>query len=681
MPPLLLDRLDDDPAADASQKLVMYAGQAGDLSVFDRLLERLEHQKGDQTKTFHAALTLTGYDQKPEGGTQTAEQIKVWSAEQRPRHTAQLIELLDLSTRLARADMTETLIPQAKWALGQGVDQALVPLLTSSNEAIQFAAIQAYGWRVKWRGAAPAPLVSLLGTTSATAQFLAAEGLALAGHDQGLGVLMTAVSFLEDSTHRQRAVLAIGQLGHPQTLPLLLGIAQDPEHDLRDAAIEAIGHLSTSDKSEEILGLLVSMTSQDGLLPQSAIRGLVHFGTDQAWQQIRRLAMSTNTWLKQHAIEALGARKDPKSQALLAKILLGEGVWSVANTALLALRTSYGEDSLEPDHLQLQARHTSLQGSESMIERLTEKGDPARLLELLPRIPHTQFVDQLVTFLVKSQPLEAAAASLNKEALLPAMVAAKIIAYAGPKAKPHQKALLQATAQAAATWESLRAQPIPDRQALTEQASRLGHLLWACGQVEVGLDEIIHAASRFDDPLATEPCQVALNILGFAWVGEKGVDTYVAALQSTIPKHREIAAIGLHAVAPEVAQAKLPQTLDDAILFGHLEGDPGQKGAHKVAVQGLDTVHHQGVVLQTIVAHKDVTSLARVLHDQALGDDVRLGALEALSMIATPQTDELLADIGQNEGEDEDLRKSAWRALRRSKKLRARRDDQKEVAP
>ena len=678
--PLLLDRLDDDPEKTATSDLLTCAGEAGDVTMFDRLLTRLEQGRGDQSKTFHAALTLTGYHQPLKGNAETAARIKDWSADQKARHTPELIALLDLAGRLARPDMLRVLIPQATWALGSEVDAALIPLLTSSHAEVQAAAIEAYGWRLKWRTASPRPLVALLGEGSATAQFLAAEGLAKAHLGAGLSVLMTAVSFLESQEYRRRAVLAIGELGDPQTIPLLLGIAQDPEHELCAAAIQALGHLGGSEKADVIFDLLVQMTTQDGPLAVSAIKGLAYMGHDAAWQHLRRLATNPSAWIRQHAVEALGIHNDEDTQALLAKTLRHDQDWSVENAALKGLRAFYGEESLEPDYLQLQARYANLEGWQELIKRVTDKGDPVRLLKLLPQIPHPRFVEQLVSFLVATQPLEAAAASLSQDALLPALVSAKIIAYAGPKARAHQKLLLEATAQAAATWEALRAQTRPDLAALKAQSQRLGHLLWACGQVQVGLEEITHAAGRFDDRLASDTCQIALNILGFEWVGKKGVPTFRAALGSDIPKHREIAALALRVVDPEAAIALLPQTLDDAILFDHLEHDPRDARALAVARQGVGNVHQQGVVLPTLVAQGDISSLAVVATDASLGDEVRLGALEALSLIATPQTDALLAQVGKDDQEDEELRKSAWRALRRSKTLRARRDH-KEVAP
>jgi ParB family chromosome partitioning protein len=50
----------------------------------------------------------------------------------------------------------------------------------------------------------------------------------------------------------------------------------------------------------------------------------------------------------------------------------------------------------------------------------------------------------------------------------------------------------------------------------------------------------------------------------------------------------------------------------------------------------------------------------------------RLGAIEGLGRTASEQAETLLAEIGANQDHDEELRKAAWRARRRSQRLRAR---------
>src|SRR5262249_20656060 len=75
------------------------------------------------------------------------------------------------------------------------------------------------------RGGGPAePLVRALQHRDPETQFLAAEGLARGGKDQGLGILLTAVDVQPDFALRQRAVHALGELGDARALDRLLKI-------------------------------------------------------------------------------------------------------------------------------------------------------------------------------------------------------------------------------------------------------------------------------------------------------------------------------------------------------------------------------------------------------------------------------------------------------------------------
>ncbi|MFY0538458.1 HEAT repeat domain-containing protein [Nannocystis pusilla] len=82
-------------------------------------------------------------------------------------------------------------------------------------------------------------------------------------------------------------------------------------------------------------------------------------------------------------------------------------------------------------------------------------------------------------------------------------------------------------------------------------------------------------------------------------------------------------------------------------------------------------MHRQGVVLTWLVKLGDVAGLTKALADKNASETARLGLVEALGQIGDDAAFEALRKVGADEQEDEELRKAAWRALRRAKRIKA----------
>ena len=78
--------------------------------------------------------------------------------------------------------------------------------------------------------------------------------------------------------------------------------------------------------------------------------------------------------------------------------------------------------------------------------------------------------------------------------------------------------------------------------------------------------------------------------------------------------------------------------------------------------------HRQGTVLRHLVAQGDSAGLIEALADTK-HETARLGLVEALGKVADKDAMAALRKLGTDEGEDEELRKAAWRALRRAKRI------------
>ena len=112
-----------------------------------------------------------------------------------------------------------------------------------------------------------------------------------------------------------------------------------------------------------------------------------------------------------------------------------------------------------------------------------------------------------------------------------------------------------------------------------------------------------------------------------------------------------------------------PALLSDRVSFDRLARGDGAK-VEETARSAAGQVHYQGVALPHLIMRGDVAALAAVAEDRKLPDATRLGAIEGLARLAREDAEARLVQIGKAEKEDEELRKAAWRGLRRSKRAR-----------
>jgi ParB family transcriptional regulator, chromosome partitioning protein len=132
---------------------------------------------------------------------------------------------------------------------------------------------------------------------------------------------------------------------------------------------------------------------------------------------------------------------------------------------------------------------------------------------------------------------------------------------------------------------------------------------------------------------------------------------------------RAAAAQALGRRAPDRAAAMAAQLLSDRVSFHRLTlGDGTDPGS--TLRPAARQVHYHGVVLPGLIERGDVESLAVVAEDRSLPEATRLGAVEGLAAMAQVPAEDVLRRIGLNAEIDEELRKAAWRALRRSGRMR-----------
>ena len=515
-------------------------------------------------------------------------------------------------------------------------------------------------------------------------QFLAAEGLALAGHKDGMSVLMTAVNFMESYDDRRRAIIALGELADASALELLLSIAQDEENYLRPAAAEALGHLAHSDRSEQIFKLLVGFAkSWDSDLGKNALEGLRHFNTPEAWRVIRSYVSDDSWWKREKVAQLLGEYNDPANIELLRQIFLlnEEEDDDVLQAAAESLRKLYGPESLEPDYLMVQAGRFWIDAAEESIARLCARGEVDRILSLLSKLDSSdddvdeQAVKPLVNALLARQPLPVAevADKLADDNVLTSLTAIKILGRASKEeAKPYAKQIKAAMHTTHAQWVERyalkQANASRHRASFEEVDRRYVLLCWACGQLETCFDELVQVIELPDVPESLDVKEAALLSLAMPWSGAKGISYITKLVTHPNATLRALASAALQELDKKQAQRLLDQSLEDAVTFSRLmkSVDPSDKPVQSLLRENAESIHLQGVVIGYLAAQQDEPGLIGLLQNKKLTDETRQGAIDGLAVIASQKAIDALANLGKDEDEDEDLRKAAWRARRRA---------------
>ena len=698
-------RLGDERAIDVMLDMIQ-ADKKGDLNVDAMLdavgmfrsrapLERLIAMiKRDQHahEAFQAAIKISGYDTEIDARSYydwndvdeepfVESKWRQWLAKQPARHDDVLATLIELAYDVHNTSMLVKLVDSpARLSPSQAVDAILPTLMGSADEEVRQTAMEVMGWRLSHREGPKAPLLRGLSHDDARVQFLAAEGLGLAGHSDGLAILMTAVNFMEDED-RARAVRALGGLAAPQALELLMGIAQEEYHDVRAEAVEALGHMSQSPRADEIFKLLSRLANGNDWSDEtlSALEGLRWFDSPGAWRILYRRGRTGGWRIRERVAQLLRHNTSAESVELLKHMLRHDNDWDVTNKAAESVVAMFGAETLEAARVLITAQRGDLEGQNKVLEVMAKHADAGLILEMLDEVhPNNQsrFAQPLIAMVLNSDPLPVAqvAPLLGSEQARTASIAAQIVGRAGKGAVAHEADLKRALGLNRERY--LKAWERDNQSQIQAIAPLYALLLWAAGRMERAIDEVVTASKLPTNQHSARIVEQALLVLGQPWAGSKGLARIEEAATSGPASTRTLATVSLQTLAPERANALLGASIEDAPVFNKLisEQDPlGSVQAQTILREGSARIHTQGVTVPHLVRAADVEGLEAILRDESLSDEVRLGAIDGLARIATPEVDDILAGLGKNEDEDEELRHQAWRAFRRARRLRKRR--------
>ncbi len=682
-PDALVDRLGDQAEHIDDYLLLGVIASFRQPEVVPRLLPLLEDKKL-VSGVVDTIYRISGYDQDAPYDWDERTSDFSWMEGQHPRHDDVIASLLEKGTEIGNVPYQA--LSAAKVSATNAVDSALATLTHHAEADLRDQAMEIVGWRLKYRGGDNKPLLAGLEHKSPTTRFIAAEGLARAGQGDGMNILLSAVELFDDVYLRIRAVEALGELGDENAVEVLLQLADDDEHALQEAATEAIGHMGKSDQSEKIFTILSRLVDSSDGLATRAILGLRWFDTRDGWGLVRQRAQidGWERWSsREAAVLALGYNDDPATRNVLLHLL----EHSDYNTcdALQSARRLFGADSIEPDLAS--AKGGNVYWDEDPDDkandpalRIRSKATAQQILDIYPHLGDDDFQAALANDLLDLDklPLKEAIHTLTTSDRAEAVVlAARILGVD----KSHTKDLAEAIDKWLGEAERLTAAIANDsynyqlRNQLDSSLEAVSMLVWACGQsgAEPPLlalhdrlpDSGIEQEHR--DRLGADVIKALAEGIGSAAV----LKVLEQASHTSHRQTRDLAIGALVQLAPEQADAIGESLLSDRTAFDRVAAHTG-KHTKKVIHSHLDHAHYQAVVLPHAVASGEQAGLVKTAADTALPDLTRLGAIEALAATGTEAAEDELAKIGKTEEYDEELRKAAWRGLRRSKRARAK---------
>jgi len=676
----LMDRLENDPAGNANvNNLLTAAGSFRNVDNADRLLGLMENSKWRRAAG-DAVLTISGFDQPLPDGTLDADgspQDLSWEEKQHPRHGALLAKLMERYLQYSDRKALAALVMPSAWAKTDEVDEILATLSANPDDGLRNNAIEVISWRLRHRNGDVEPLLNALDHKDGKTKLAAAVGLAWAQRDEGLSILQSAIELMPDVRDRIRAVESLGKLGDQRGLDVLLQLANNVGHALQESAAEALGHMGKSEKAEEIFELLKTFADNNDGIAVYALRGLRWFNTPAAWRLIRSKVFDPSFYYTEEMLKLLAHNDEPATRDLVLKFMSEAYLDWDEHPIFETARTLFGAESLEPDYAILQNTNSNwdydpLDFEKQALRRVCEQGDAERMLATLPKCgDYVQ--QQMTTSLMQREdlPLDAVANVLTAEQ--PRTVAAAAHILGRCQGDSQKKALAAAVTTWRERWferESATMIHSKEDDKLAAMTACLKRLLWACGRLGETGDAVLAAADNENDkPLYRPIAQAALVALAEGKPSAKALDCLQTAAECAVADTRLTATSYLATVEPKRAVAIAAEKTTDRVGFYRL----AQAGVDlvKIASGAVSEVHSQGVVIPMLAKSGELKALADVAVNEKLTENARLGAIEGIGALASEAAEEQLAEIGSNSSEEEELRKAAWRARRRSQRARA----------
>ncbi len=655
-----------------------------DTRVADNLLERLQQPQPDSRAISHAIITISGYDQPIREAVDTDEVSieRSWMDKQHPRYDELLIKLFRTLTTTDRLAWLKSLLPGIAWmATNPQADQALAAAAAVADESLLKDVLKTIAIRARRRQGSVEALLNTLKHKNPDIQFLAAEGLGRSGHTQGNSVLLTASEYLDDLEQRERAIIALGESGDPTVLDKLLELAENGEHALHEAAIEAIGHLGNSEQADKILRLLQQALKQAGDysdMNERALNGLRWFNTLAAWQSIMDFIRdeTRSGYARTQALRLLRYHDTESSHELLLKTLRENRDNGQVAAAYDSARFLWqpAPDEASPPDLALIRGYIDIRyfGDPKILERVTRYAATEDLLALLTdgiKQNDETVLRQLQQALLQRNDHKAAtvAKGLAAERSDTVGIIAHLAMLMPEPAQAVQTALQQALATHHARWQQdwLKDQYDPDRerkQRLDIQQNTLGKLFQAAIVQQVSsplLMEYLQSREKSCQPFQPVILTALLQL-------EQCSDSELLEAARQLLDSPNLA---LRKLAQQLIRQQGETGATDWESFLHQPQILAAADLAPEIIAAASSDRHARV-LPVLIRQQQIDKLAEIAMDNRVDEIQRIGAIEGLGRIHTEAAEKHLQALHRQEDIDEDIGKAAFRALRRSQRAR-----------
>jgi len=559
-------------------------------------------------------------------------------------------------------------------------DAILVGLFGDRSVEVRASAVASYALRVEKKGAKPGPLADVIRAGARETMLSAATGLATRGAttEDGVAAFRPLLLFVRagEPGERERALLGLGTLGDVRALAELETVASGGteeapvDESMQAAALEALGRLFPrlkDDESKERVRDRIesSVAAKVFVMALAAVKALRWVADPRSGARLAGvLASGTTSGERRAAAEALGELKDTASETALARAL-DDSDADVRHAAREALDLVFPSERTRVELLAVESKHTDV--SEPAAAFLASEGDAGQLLAKLGKIASSVLRERLRYGLVRRASVPGAAlgkllgegaASARADAAWVAAVGRGAIADA--ERAPLGKALLKAIIEAGdkrrdATRRGKTAEAFAERDVEIRA-------LWAArmhGVADLG----VIAKRLLDDGEAP----LAVRVEAARCLSTDAVDSLQKALSDPDLAVRAEAASSL-AKAKATVESLRGTPLDTVLL----ERVVRAQGVLKTSIESADL---RRIVAPVALGQRTLAPLLALA--QKGKSSGRLEAIAELGLSPLPEAIVVLEALAaKDSGEAAEVRKAAYRSLRRAQRRLA-----KEVHP
>lgn len=576
--------------------------------------------------------------------------------------------LLEALARSKDATLRLTAAHELATAKDAGSDDVLAALLRDRDATTRMTAAASYAIRVRDKNASVDPLAAIIKAGTRDLLLSAAEGVATRGLATALAplILFARAGELDE---RRRALLALGYLNDKRALAELMGVIQqstateepvDPV--LHRAAIEALGRIhgklaDTEGARQARDAVEDAARSSDVALAVAGARGLAHIGGDIGRSRLEMLVLPGNPRDVQIAsAEALGELANVASEAALAQALDNYDN-SVCEAAHKSLEKLFPNDKTRVALHALASPCADIANPAAAY--LSTEGDAAELLPRLATLEDEELVTRLRFGLLRREtlPTDALVKLLGNAAPTAREGAAWLagLHVTSDKQSDLGAALTNAATMAAERWAC------DDDEIRSAEATAWARALWAAGRCKaMSIAPAARAAlARTDAPAEVRAEAVrTLGLLGLA----EDKPRIVAAVRDPNRDVRTSAAGSLAAFSPAAIASVFSKPLPDPDAIARF----AQADASTLASSAA-----RPFALRVALAAHSTSALVALLQDASADKAARIDAALTLGRTGGPDAQAVLSVIAFDKSLDAELRKAAYRAMRRARRIDA----------